>query len=154
MKGGKVMKVKDCMCHEVCSVTPETSVNQVAKLMNEKHVGCIPVCDDNNCICGIVTDRDILLRVVACDKDTNECKVSDVMTCNVCTCTEDEEMTNAESKMAQNQIRRLPVCDQNNKVIGILTLGDLAQNDREIGKQQVCTTIEEICNCHNGKHAE
>ncbi|MCI8636310.1 MAG: CBS domain-containing protein [Clostridia bacterium] len=148
------MKVKECMCNDVACVKPDCSLNQVAKLMNEKHVGCIPVCDEDNCICGIVTDRDILLRAVACEKDTKTCKVSDVMTCNVCTCTEDEEMTNAESKMAQNQIRRLPVCDQNNKVIGILTLGDLAQNDREIGKQQVCTTIEEICNCHNGKHAE
>lgn len=148
------MKVKECMCNDVACVKPDCSLNQVAKLMNEKHVGCIPVCDEDNCICGIVTDRDILLRAVACEKDTKTCKVSDVMTCNVCTCTEDEEMTNAESKMAQNQIRRLPVCDQNNKVIGILTLGDLAQNDREIGEQQVCTTIEEICNCHNGKHAE
>lgn len=148
------MKVKECMCNDVCCVKPDTNLNQVAKLMNERHVGCIPVCDDNNCICGIVTDRDILLRAVACEKDTQSCQVSDIMTCNVCTCKEDDDMTNAESKMSQNQIRRLPVCDQNNHVVGILTLGDLTQNDRELGKEQVCTTIENICDCKGNKNAE
>ena len=74
------------------------------------------------------------------------------MSTNVCTCKQDDDMTNAESKMANNQIRRLPVCDNNNHVIGILTLGDLAQNDNELGKQQVCTTIENICNCNENKN--
>lgn len=142
------MKVKDCMCNDVYWVKPETKLNEVVKLMSQNHVGCIPVCDENNCICGIVTDRDILLRAVACEKDTKNCQVSDIMTCDVCTCKEDDEMTNAETKMAQNQIRRLPVCDKNNKIVGILTLGDLAQNDRELGKQVVCTTISDICNCN------
>ena len=146
------MKVKDCMCQDVCCIKPDTTLNEVAKLMNEKHIGCIPVCDQNNSLCGIVTDRDILLRAVACEKDTKNCPVSDVMTCKVCTCKEDDEMSNAESKMAQNQIRRLPVCDQNNKVIGILTLGDLAQNDRELGQQEVCTTISNICDCNTNKN--
>lgn len=148
------MKVKDCMCDEVCCVKPNTTLTQVAKLMGQKHVGCIPVCDDNNSICGIVTDRDILLRAVACEKDIKNCMVSDVMSSNVCTCTQEEEMTNAQSKMAQNQIRRLPVCDNNNKVIGILTLGDLAQNDQEIGKQEFCSTVESICNCNQKNNAE
>ena len=141
------MKVKDCMCNDVCCVKPNTTLNQVAKLMSENHVGCIPVCDENDCICGIVTDRDILLRAVACEKDTKSCLVSDIMTCNVCTCTEDDEMTNAESKMAKYQIRRLPVCDNNNKVVGILTLGDLAHHNTKIGKQEVCNTISNICEC-------
>ena len=154
LKGGKKMKVKDCMCNEVCCVTPDANLNQVAKLMSENHIGCIPVCDDNDCICGIVTDRDILLRAVACEKDTKTCKVSDIMTCNVCTCKEDDEMTNAESKMTQNQIRRLPVCDQNNKVIGILSLGNLAQNERDLGVNEVVTTIKGICNCKENKNAQ
>ena len=141
------MKVKDCMCEDVCCVRPETKIQEVAKLMNEHHIGCIPVCDDNNCICGIVTDRDIILRCVACNKDTNQTATSDIMTCNVTTCKQDDEMTNAQTKMEQKQIRRLPVCDSNNQVVGILTLGDLAHFDTQLGKQQVCTTIENICNC-------
>ena len=148
------MKVKDCMCEDVCCVKPETKIQEVAKLMSKNHIGCIPVCDENNCICGIVTDRDVLLRCVACNKDTSQTPVSDIMTCNVCTCQEDDDMTNAETKMGQNQIRRLPVCDSQNRVVGILTFGDLAKNDYELGKQQVYTTIENICNCNGNKNAE
>ncbi len=148
------MKVKDCMCNDVCCVKPETKIQEVAKLMSQNHIGCIPVCDNNNCICGIITDRDVLLRCVACEKDTNQTPVSDIMTCNVCTCTESDELSNAESKMSQNQIRRLPVCNEKNEVVGILTMGNLLQQDREIGKQEVCTTLENICNCNQTKNAE
>lgn len=143
------MKVKECMCNDVCIVKPETTINEVAKLMSEYHIGCIPVCDNNNCICGIITDRDILLRAVACEKDTKNCPVSDIMTTNVCTCKEDDEMKNAENKMSEYQIRRLPVCDTNDKVIGILTIGNLAHNTNKLGTEEVCNTIENICNCNN-----
>ena len=148
------MKVKDCMCNDVCCVKPETKINEVAKIMSQNHIGCVPVCDQNNCICGIITDRDILLRSVACDKDTCQTTASEIMSKDVCTCNESDDMTNAESKMANYQVRRLPVCDPDNHVIGILTLGDLAQNDEQLGKQQVCTTIDEICDCHSNKNAE
>ncbi len=149
------MKVKECMCNDVCCVNSQTSVYDVAKLMNDNHVGSIPVCDTNNQICGIVTDRDIILRSIVCDKNIKETPVSDIMTCNVCTCSEDDDMEKAERKMSQNQIRRLPVCDSNNQVVGILTLGNLAQNCNEIGQQDVNKTIENICNCNeNAKNAE
>ena len=148
------MKVKECMCENVCCVNPETKIQEVAKLMSQNHIGCVPVCDNNNCICGIITDRDVLLRCVACDKDVNQTQVKDIMTTNVCTCKEDDEMTNAESKMGQNQIRRLPVCDNQNKVVGILTLGDLANNGQALGTNQVCTTFENICDCQGNKNAE
>ena len=139
------MKVKDCMCNNVIYVKPETNVQDVVNLMNQNHIGSVPVCDNNNCICGIVTDRDILLRCVACEKEPKTTPISDIMTCNVCTCTQDEDITSAQMKMQQKQIRRLPVLDNNNNVIGILTLGNLARNDDKIGKEQVCTTIENIC---------
>ena len=66
------------------------------------------------------------------------------MSCNVCTCKEDDDITNAQTQMSQNQIRRLPVCNSKNEVVGILTLGDLAQNTQSIGQQQVNETIENI----------
>ena len=149
------MKVKDCMCENVCFVKPETKIYEVAILMSEKHIVSIPVCNNDNCVCGIVTDIDIILRCIACDKDYKNTPISDIMTCNVCTCKEDDDMQNAENKMSQNQIRRLPVCDNNNKIVGILTLGNLAQNGTELGKQEVCTTIGNICNCNEQtKNAE
>lgn len=149
------MKVKDCMCNDVCCVKPETKIYEVAKLMSQNHIGSIPICDNNNCICGIVTDRDILLRCVACNKDNQQTAVKDIMTCDVCTCNENDDIENAEMQMSKNQIRRLPVCDSNNKVIGILTLGDLAQNSQDLGKHEFCSTVENICNCEKtSKNAE
>ena len=144
------MKVKDCMCDTVCCVKPDSKLNEVAKLMSTNHTGCIPVCDDSNCIVGIITDRDLVLRCVACNKEATQTPVSEIMTCNVCTCKEDDEMYDVENQMAKNQIRRIPVCDDNNHVVGILTLGNLANNCNKLGKQEVCTTIENICDC-NGK---
>ena len=148
------MKVKDCMCTEVCCVKPETKISEVAKLMCKNHIGSIPVCDTNNCLCGIVTDRDIILRTIACDKDVKTTPVSDIMSTNVCTCEEDEDMANAENKMGTNKVRRLPVCDNNKKVIGILTLGDIAQNRAKLDDREICITFEDVCDCDTNKNAE
>ena len=140
------MKVKDCMCGDVCCVKQETKINEIAKLMSTNHIGCVPVCDDKNCIVGMITDRDIILRSIACDKDVKNTNASEIMTCNVCTCNENDDVSQAERKMAENQVRRIPVVE-NNKVVGILTLGDLAHYDVEIGEEQFCCTIEDICEC-------
>lgn len=144
------MKVKECMCEDICTIKPESTLKEVAKMMSEKHIGCIPVCDNNNCVCGIITDRDLVLRGIACNKDINNTKVSDIMTCNVCSCSETDDITNAETKMGQKQIRRLPVCDENNKIVGILTIGDLA--NKKVNKEELSTTLEDICNCNGNQN--
>ena len=141
------MKINECMCKDVCFIKPDCKVYDAARIMCENHIGCIPVCDDNREVVGLLTDRDILLRTVACNKDTKATQVSEIMTCNVCTCGCDEDVTQAQNTMSTNQVRRLPVLDENDKLVGILTMGDLAQNGGQIGQQNVCTTIENICNC-------
>ena len=149
------MKVKDCMCNDVCCVNRDSNLKEVAKIMSQNHIGCLPVCDNNNSICGIVTDRDLVLRCIACDKDINSTPVSDIMSCNVCTCNEDDEMKTVEQKMSTNQIRRIPVCDSQNKIVGILTLGDLAKNSQKLGEEDVCITLENICDTKStSKNAE
>lgn len=140
------MKVNECMCTDVYCAKPETTIYDVAKLMKDERIGCVPICDNNNSIVGVVTDRDILLRGVACDKNTKTTPISEIMTTNVCWCNSDDEISQAENKMSEYQIRRIPVI-KNNKVVGILTMGDLANWDKKIGRQEVCTTIENICNC-------
>ena len=145
------MKVKDCMCNEVTYVTPNSSVEDCAKLMCENHIGCVPVCNDSKQVVGLVTDRDILLRTVACGKDAKNTPISDIMTSQVCCCTPDIDVCEAEKLMSENQIRRLPVID-NNQVVGILTLGNLAAN-QGVSTEGVCSTLENICNC-NEKNAE
>lgn len=146
------MKVKDCMCNNVCSVNPNNTVKDCAKLMCDNHIGCIPVCDDTQKIVGLVTDRDVILRTIACDKEATTTPVSEIMTCKVCCCDENCDVSEAEKLMSEYQIRRLPVVDDNNKIIGIITLGDLAKNDN-VSTESVCTTLENICGCNN-KNAE
>lgn len=140
------MRVKDCMCDEVCCVKPDTKINEIAKIMEKNHIGCVPVCDEQKCVLGIITDRDIILRSIACDKDVKTTKASDIMTCNVCTCNQNDDICDVENKMSSNQIRRIPVVE-NNKIIGMLTFGDLAHYNEEIGKEYFCTTVEDICKC-------
>lgn len=146
------MKVKDCMCHEVAYLTPESTVEDCAKLMCNKHVGCIPICDANKTVVGLVTDRDVILRSIACNKDIKTTPISDIMTCQVCSCGPEEEIDDAEKKMSNEQIRRLPVVDENNKIIGIITLGDLCAN-KNINTEGICNTLESICK-YNTKNAE
>ena len=132
------MKAKECMCNDVCCVKPNATVYDVAKLMNDNHIGCVPVCNDENSVCGIVTDRDIILRSIVNNKNVKETPISEIMSCNVCTCNEDDEINTVE-----------------NKIVGILTLGDLANNSKEVGEKNVCTTLENICDCNsNSKNAE
>ena len=136
------MRVKDCMCYNVVQATPDTTVTDVAKLMDENKVGCIPICRENRII-GFVTDRDIITRGVACNKDCNTTKISDIMNVSVIKITPDTELDDAIKVMAKNQIRRLPVIEDN-KIIGLLTLGDLAQNV-DVDPEEIGHTLECIC---------
>lgn len=145
------MKVKDCMCNDVKFVTPNTTVCDCAKLMCNSHIGCVPVCDESKNVVGLVTDRDVIMRAIACDKDYKITPVSDIMTCKVCCCDANSDIEEAEKLMSQNAVRRLPVIE-NNKIIGILTIGDLAKN-QNVNTQGVCDTLENICDCKS-KNAE
>ncbi len=149
------MEVKECMSTKVCYCTPESTVEDVAKLMCDNHVGCIPVCNDNNCVVGVITDRDIILRNVACQKDPCSTKVTDIMTCNPCCCSPETKISEATKLMSNLQIRRIPVCNSNNQIVGMLSLGDLAHHDKEVGPNDVNATLENICKCNgNTKNAE
>lgn len=140
------MRVKDCMCKNVVRATAETTLNKIAELMQQNDVGCIPICNDENNVIGFVTDRDIITRCVATNKNCAQTKVSDIMTTNVIKTTPDTELNNATNTMAKNQIKRLPVIE-NNQIVGILTIGDLAKN-HEVSNYDLGDTVEHICNCN------
>ena len=147
------MKVKECMCKDVVCINPESKITDVAKLMLDKHVGCVPVCDEKNKVVGLVTDRDLILRSIACDKDVKQTPVSEIMTTKVFNVAPDAEVTEAEKIMCECQIRRVPVVE-NDMLIGIITIGDIA-NNKSISSEEVSNTIEKICNCsQNPKNAE
>ena len=145
------MKVKDCMCQEVYWCNPNSTVKDCVTMMNDNHVGCIPVCDDTKNVVGLVTDRDIVLRTIACNKDVNTTPISEIMTTKVWCCTPDTDVQEAENLMSQNQVRRIPVVD-NNKIVGMLTLGDLAANEN-CCNQKLNDTMNNIFGCDE-KNAE
>ena len=146
------MKVKDYMCDDVVYLMPEATIQDCAKLMENNHIGCIPICDTSKKILGIVTDRDVILRSIACDKDAKTTPVKDIMTTNVCYCKETDEINNAQNIMSNEQIRRLPVVNDKNEIVGIITLGNLCMC-KDINSENVSKTLENICNCSR-KNAE
>lgn len=118
------MKVREVMTSSVDWVKPDTSVVEVAKLMKKDDVGSIPICKGNQLI-GIVTDRDIVLKVVASGGDTNNTSVQDIMSTDIISVTSNQDVHEAADLMSKYQIRRLPVVEQG-KLLGILAIGDLA----------------------------
>lgn len=147
------MKVKECMCSEVACVNPNSTICDVAKVMLNKHVGCIPVCDNNKKVVGLVTDRDLILRSIACGKNIKQTPVSEIMTTKVFDVAPDAEVSEAEKIMCECQVRRVPVVE-NDVLVGIITVGDLAKN-QNISSEEVSNTVEQICNCNqNPKNAE
>ncbi len=146
------MKVKECMCSEVACVNPNSKISDVAKLMLNKHVGCIPVCD-NNKVVGLVTDRDLILRSLACEKDIKQTPVSEVMTTKVFNVSPDADISEARKIMCDCQVRRVPVVE-NDVIVGIITVGDLA-NNQNVTSEEISETVEGICKCNqNPKNAE
>ncbi|WP_435622071.1 CBS domain-containing protein [Anoxybacillus eryuanensis] len=117
--------VESIMTRQVATVTPDQSVQEAAQLMNEHNVGAIPVVE-NGKVKGMITDRDITLRTTA-QGLTPSTPVSQVMTSNVVTGTPNMSVDEAAKVMAKNQIRRLPIV-QNNALCGIVALGDIATN--------------------------
>lgn len=118
------MLVKDAMSRDVKTVSPETTIKEAARLMVEADVGALPVAAGDR-LSGMVTDRDIVTRAVAIGKGA-ETTVAEVMTQDVLYCHEDEDIGHIATNMAENQVRRLPVVDVNKRLVGIISLADIA----------------------------
>ena len=117
------MQLKEVMTRGVETITPDTGLRQAAQTMKRLDVGVLPVCDRETLV-GVVTDRDLTIRGLA-EGNTSAC-VEQVMTPEVVFCFEDQDVTEAASLMEKRQIRRLPVLDQDKRLVGMLSLGDLA----------------------------
>ena len=114
------MKVKDVMTPRVIRVGPEEPAAVAARMLARYNVGALPVCDENGKICGMITDRDIVLRCVAADRNPEKVPVKHIMTVGA-----DMSLAAAAEKMAREQVRRLPV-EERGRLCGMVTLGDLA----------------------------
>ena len=119
------MKVKNMMHRGVQFVEPGTKIAAIAAKMQQHDIGAIPVCDNGKPI-GMVTDRDITIRALANGKDAAKLTAKDVMTAKVIYCRDSAEAEDAIRIMESKQIRRLPVIDDNKRMIGMLSFGDIS----------------------------
>jgi CBS domain-containing protein len=117
--------VRDIMKTQPIRLQGSTPVIEAARQMFDANVGAVIVADDGK-IAGIVTDRDITMRVVAQGRDPSTTSLSQICSCNVATLSPDDEIDRAVQVMRDNAIRRVPVVDSQNEAVGIVSLGDLA----------------------------
>jgi CBS domain-containing protein len=122
------MRVSEAMTREVRVANPGQSIRDVAKIMAEIDAGAMPV-GDNDRLVGMITDRDIAIRAVALGKGPDT-PVREVMsTEQVLYCYEDEELDHVAKNMSQQQVRRLPVVNRDKRLVGIVSLGNIAQSE-------------------------
>jgi CBS domain-containing protein len=128
-ENGAHERVADVMEREVKLANPDDNVQQAARMMREADVGILPVGEGDRLV-GMVSDRDIAVRVAAEGRDPARTKVRDVMSPDVRYVYEDEDLEHVAENMAEQQVRRLPVMNRDKRLIGIVSLGDIATGQR------------------------
>lgn len=121
------MKVSEAMSRDVRIASPKDTIRRAAQAMAEIDAGILPV-GDNDRLVGMITDRDIAVRAVAAGRSPTT-PVEEVMSPEVCYCFADQELDDVASNMREIKVRRLPVVDENKRLVGILSLGDMALAD-------------------------
>ncbi len=133
--------VRHVMTEAPKTLNPQRTVADAAGLMTQYDVGVIPLADDRGTVVGLVTDRDLVVRVLAKQRDPREVTLGEVATKNVITISPDTNVAEARDLMAEHRIRRLPVV-KDGELVGILALGDIAVADAS--KRAVGETLEEV----------
>ncbi|MEO5565167.1 MAG: CBS domain-containing protein [Luteimonas sp.] len=139
------MELKSLMTANPACCKSGTSLREVAQMMADNDCGMIPVVDDKGMPVGVITDRDIALRVVAKGKDHAACCASDVMTSHVHSVTEDTSLADCCSTMEKAQVRRLPVVDGQGCVCGVVAQADIALSDNASRTAEVVKQVSKPC---------
>jgi CBS domain-containing protein len=127
------MKISECMSKNVRIASPAWPISEAASAMREIDAGFLPVGEKDRLV-GMITDRDIAIRAVAEGKGPDT-KVREVMTDEVIYCFEDEDLDAVTTKMLDRKVRRLPVLNRDKRLIGVVSLGDLAQSPEDDGRR-------------------
>jgi CBS domain-containing protein len=135
------MRIGEVMTRSVEVIGPDARLREAAGKMKTLDVGLIPVCDGDK-LRGTLTDRDITVRGVAEGYDPAETKVADIMSTDLAYCFEDDEIEAALNLMEKRQIRRLPILSREKRLVGIVSLGDLAVHTGQ--KARLGETLEEV----------
>ena len=136
------MKVQDIMTGEPRCLSPDSTVREAAQLMKEINAGVIPVVESGSKkLVGVVTDRDIAIRVVAEGK-ASDCRVSDVMSAgNLATCTPSDDVDRVMETISREQVRRIPIVDERGSLVGIVAQADIV---RKADDKKAERTVEKI----------
>jgi CBS domain-containing protein len=137
------MKLKDIMTPDVACVRPGDTLQEAARRMKDLDVGPMPVCGDDDKIVGMLTDRDITIRATAEGLDPKTTKVQDAMSEDVVWCFEDQDTDDAATLMQGRQIRRLLVMSRDKRLVGIVSLGDLATEGKKKQAGEVLQDVSE-----------
>ncbi len=133
-------KIADVMTPNPQTVTEKDSIRDVARIMAKRDTGVVPVVEGKKII-GLITDRDIVIRLVATGKDLGNARVTEAMTKNVRSVKEDTPVNEVLALMGKAEIRRVTVLNRNDEIVGIVSIGDLAKTDQD-GK--IGQTLEDI----------
>jgi len=136
------MKVKDMMTRNIITISDDELASVAARILSRHNIGILPVCDQAGKLCGMITDRDVLIRCIAADKEPGKTPVREIMTQRVVSCNSNDSVEEAAKTMAREQVRRLPVVDEK-KLVGMLSLGDLSMN--KTLKMEASNCLAEIC---------
>jgi CBS domain-containing protein len=139
------MKVEEIMTRNPCSCSPSDSLRDAARLMRDFDCGAVPVVE-NGGLLGIVTDRDLAIRALAAGRSADT-KVSEVLTSNLCCCSPDDDIGVVEKVMADNQVRRVPIVDDDGHCVGIVAQADLARaahDTKRLSDREVAIVVERI----------
>lgn len=131
--GSSSRHIRDVMTPNPACVSEKDSIRDVARIMAREDTGVVPVVDGKKII-GMITDRDIVVRLVAEGKDPANARVTEAMTKSVRSVREDAAVNDVLNLMTNAEIRRVPVVNQNDEIVGIVSLGDIAMNTKQDGK--------------------
>lgn len=137
-----MMNVKEIMNADVKTITPSTLVREAAQIMRDEDIGFIVVAD-NDALIGTLTDRDIVTRGVSQVNDLSDISVDEVMTVKVLTCNENNTIDEVASLMNEQQVQRMPVFNDQNKMVGVVSIGDMAQHLNSVQMGQALKGIKE-----------
>jgi len=137
-------KCREVMTGDPVCCVPTDTVARIAKLMKMENIGSVPICEDRHGkkLLGIVTDRDLALQVVAENRDASSTKAQDVMTRVPLTCRADDNLQTALDAMEKHQVRRIPVVDDDRRLIGMISQADVAVRSDQ--PEKIAEVVEEI----------
>jgi CBS domain-containing protein len=133
-------KVRDVMTDRPFCVSPDTTVSEAAEVMEREDIGAVPVLEGDQ-LAGMITDRDIVIRAIARGKDPRGMPVREVWSRDIVAVRPEEDLSNAMKVMADYQVRRLPVVDDDNHLVGVLAQADVALEAKEKASGEM---VEEI----------